>query len=614
MSESDYYNLRKAVSDDLAAHPERNAQLDQEHAALEKERKGVLAIIDRKPRTEIVEIKEMGGGLETRQAQTILGALEQAGLTQLKKGAPIEEVEQALRKLAASANGVDPLRRAVLRNAVIESLEKIQISAPARLVDAILKEPRSEGGNGQGQEILFADPEPWADPVDGNQLAREIGALFERFVILPKGGATALSLWALHTHAFEATRTAPILALLSPERRCGKTVTLGILSELVGRPLPASNISPAAVYRTVEKFQPTLLIDEADSFLAGNEEMRGILNSGHPRATAFVIRTVGNEFEPRRFSTWSAKSIAQIGKLPATLDDRSIVLPMKRKTPGERVERFRPEKVSAALEVIRRKAVRWAADSLETLRESDPTIPEVLNDRAQDNWRPLLAIADTAGGSWPQIARQAALLLSGPGVAEENSGGVQLLWDLRDFFQKTKQDFLSSEDVVEKLLEMEERRWGEWKKGKPITKIQVAAILRKFRVRPKQCRLGSDPVRGYELTDLQDPFARYLASDSVQSVQINEINGLGDVSGSVQTPPCTDPEVHPNPLITKACTGRTDLNPPLGTNLRIKPPRMVQTPSPWSLKVRRGMPRTKTKKPEQATWRTWIYDRPTSAR
>lgn len=395
---------------------------------------------------------------------------------------------------------------------------------------AALKETHSEGGNGQGQALLFADPEPWPDPVDGDQLLREIGAFFKRFVVLPKGGLTALSLWVIHTHAFEAAGTAPILALPSPERRCGKTITLGILNELVRRPLPASNISPAAIYRTVEKFQPTLLLDEADSFLESREELRGILNSGHSRSTAFVIRTVGDEHDPRVFSTWGAKAISQIGQLPATLEDRSIVLQMKRKTPGERVERLRPEKVSAEVKVIRRKAARWVADHLEALREADPQILDVLNDRAQDNWRSLLAIADAAGGSWPQIARQATLLLSGPGVAEETSTGVQLLADLRALFKAEGSDFLASEDIVHRLHVLEERPWGEWKKGMPISKVQVAALLKKFGVRPKQLWLDDKPVRGYELADFHDPFSRYLPCESGDPLEANIDRGLSEVS------------------------------------------------------------------------------------
>jgi hypothetical protein len=107
----------------------------------------------------------------------------------------------------------------------------------------------------------------------------------------------------------------PLLALTSPEKRCGKTTTLSLLTRLVPRPLLSSNISPAALFRIVEKYCPTLLIDEADSFLRDKEELRGILNSGHTRDAAYVVRTVGDDKEPCRFSTWAPKAVALIGRL-----------------------------------------------------------------------------------------------------------------------------------------------------------------------------------------------------------------------------------------------------------------------------------------------------------
>ena len=76
----------------------------------------------------------------------------------------------------------------------------------------------------------------------------------------------------------------------SPEKRCGKTTLLSVLSELVSRPVVAANISSPAFFRVIEEARPTWLIDEADTWLQGNEMLRGILNSGYTRKTAFVVR------------------------------------------------------------------------------------------------------------------------------------------------------------------------------------------------------------------------------------------------------------------------------------------------------------------------------------
>src|SRR5437588_10694681 len=100
--------------------------------------------------------------------------------------------------------------------------------------------------------------------------------------------------------------------------------------------------------------------------------------------------------------------IALIGRLPATLEDRAIVLLMRRRAPGETVDRIRRTELRRQLDPLRRRAVRWVADHRAPLRVADPAMPEELDDRQADNWRPLLAIADAPGSAWAALARRAA--------------------------------------------------------------------------------------------------------------------------------------------------------------------------------------------------------------
>ena len=307
----------------------------------------------------------------------------------------------------------------------------------------------------------------------------------------------------------EAAQISPILVITSPEKRFAKTLNLEILEHTVSKPLPAANVTTAAIFRTVEKYRPTLLIDEADSFLRYNDELRGVLNSGHRRSSAIVVRTVGEKHEPRTFSTWCPKAIALIGSLSGTLEDRAIIIHQRRKAPGEHVERWRRDRISADMETLRRKAARWVDDHLCELRDADPEMPPELNDRAADNWRPLLAIADAAGGEWPQQARMAARVLSGGANEEENSARIQLLADIRDLFDSREVDRIPSSEIVEALVEMEERPWPEWKKGKPLTPRQLASILSNFGVKPKVLWVSEKSVRGYQRSDLEETFSRY---------------------------------------------------------------------------------------------------------
>ena len=224
---------------------------------------------------------------------------------------------------------------------------------------------------GQGHAMMFPETEPWPEPVDGGELLTQIAATFNRYVALPEHADTALALWTAHTYAYDNGVVTPILVLSSPTKRCGKTIVMILLGGMVSRPVPASNISPASLFRVIEKWHPTMLIDEADTFLRQNEELRGIINSGHTRGMAYVIRTVGEDHEPRKFSTWAPKAIALIGKLPDTLHDRSVLIRMRRKTPDDVVERLK----APDHEEVRRKCKRWVEDHTNELREADPDIP-----------------------------------------------------------------------------------------------------------------------------------------------------------------------------------------------------------------------------------------------
>ena len=260
--------------------------------------------------------------------------------------------------------------------------------------------------------------EPWEEPVNGAGLLDDLRTTFERYLILPEHGSITMALWVMHAHAIDAAYVSPFLMFSSPEMRCGKSTAMALLSRTAPRTAMASNITSAAVFRYIEAFRPTLLVDEADSFAIANEELRGILNSGHTRDTASVVRLTGDDHEPKDFSTWAPKAIASIGKLANTLRDRSIILPMQRKKAGEQVAKLRAREDSGEFLILRRKAKRWVADNIKTLTAAQSEIPDSLNDRAADNWEPLLAIADLAGGDWPEAARRAARALSGADAVE----------------------------------------------------------------------------------------------------------------------------------------------------------------------------------------------------
>jgi putative DNA primase/helicase len=303
-------------------------------------------------------------------------------------------------------------------------------------------------------------------------------------LVLPNGTAELIALWVLHAHAHDCFGISPVLAITSPTPECGKTTCLTLLGALVPRACPASDITAASPFRAVEKWQPTLLIDEADTFLKYKDELLGVLNSGHQRSNAYVIRTTGDDHEPRQFRTWAPKAVALIGKLPPTLASRAIHIELRRKTASESVERLRPDRLDH-LEPLLRQAARWVAHNAVSLRGADPVMLEALSGRTADNWRPLIAIADLAGSEWPARARRIAQEL---GARSEQTTGIMLLEDIQCIFIEHGSDRLTSAEMARELSEMEDRPWPEWHQGRPITAPQVAKLLEPFGIRPGSIR------------------------------------------------------------------------------------------------------------------------------
>jgi putative DNA primase/helicase len=327
------------------------------------------------------------------------------GQAQGEAGLDLEIARLArLAKLEYERERKDAAKKLDIRAAILDKLV-----ASAR--------PPDESKVGQGRKLELPEPQLWPTLVNGAALIGELTAAIRKYVVLSEQDALAVALWVLHTYCFETFACTPRLAITAPEKQCGKTTLLDVIGRLVPRPLSTANISVAATFRTIETARPILLIDEADTFLGENEELRGILNSGH-RSGGQVIRTVGDDFEAHAFSTHCPVAIAQIGKLPDTLADRSVHISMNRRAPGEAVSRFRhgrtPELIEAA-----RKAARWTADNAEAIRKCDPAIPDAIFNRDADNWAPLLAIAEVIGAGIAEQARQAALAASG--VEEELS-------------------------------------------------------------------------------------------------------------------------------------------------------------------------------------------------
>lgn len=366
----------------------------------------------------------------------------------------------------------------------------------------------------------FIEINPWPQPINPSELLTEISKTIKRFIICPNDTIIAATLWIAMTWFIDSIEVAPLAVITAPEKRCGKSQLLFLLGRLVYRPLVASNITTAALFRSIDAWKPTLLIDEADAFMRENEELRGIINCGHTRDSAYIIRVIGEEHTPTKFCVWGAKALAGIGHLPDTIMDRSISLELRRKLAHEKTERLRYAE-SHLFSTLTAKLARFAKDYSTRIRKSKPFLPEELNDRAQDNWEPLLAIADIAGNEWPKLARQAALQLSNE-EQHSQSTSIELLTDIQEIFESKCTDRIPSSELIRSLCDDEEKPWASYNRGLPIKPRQVANRLREFGIISNTIRIGALTAKGYFKTQFSDAFARYLNTSSKTNVTTSQ--------------------------------------------------------------------------------------------
>jgi len=436
-------------------------------------------------------------GLEPIVA-TILKMERLAGKT---VASPLDDAIQRLSRL--SPLDYDKVRKA----------EAKALGVRSATLDEVVKAAQKNSDN---NSLPFVEVEPWAEKVDPAQLLTDIARTVRRFIICTEEIANAVALWVAMTWFIDVVQVAPLAVITAPEKRCGKTLLLNLLGQLSARSITASSISPAALFRTIEKWGPTLLIDEADAFLKDNDELRGLLNSGHTRDSAYVIRTVGDSFTPTKFSTWGAKAVAGIGSVADTLQDRAIILELRRKMPHEVVERIRYAKPNL-LGDLGSKLARFAEDYSDQVRQARPPLPHSLNDRAQDNWEPLLAVAMTAGGDWLQIGTTAALKLSG-GESASQTIGTELLADIQAIFEGRKVDRISTVELISALCADDEKAWLTYNKGVPIKPRQLASKLKAYSIQSKTIRICDGTAKGYEKDQFTEAFSRYVPSPPILSV------------------------------------------------------------------------------------------------
>jgi hypothetical protein len=352
-----------------------------------------------------------------------------------------------------------------------------------------------------------------AKDAGGAALVRDLEAFLVRFVILPPHTALPLALWTLLTHTFDSFDACPYLAITSPAPRCGKTRLLECLELLVSSPRRASNISEAALFRTIEKFHPTLMLDEAET-LSGKSEraeyLRQILNAGNRRG-ALVTRCTGQgaNIDAIDFSVFCPKVLAGIGTFPQTIADRAIVIAMQRRKDSERVERFLHRMAKPEGEVLCKRAENFMEARREEISAAYvATNLEFISDRDAEAWAPLFAILSVADASRAGELQSCAEILTHTKAAnaEDDSLSLRLLADVRNAWPLHEPKIFTA-DLVQRLKAIED---GPWASDERFDGRRLSRLLKPFGVLSTGVRVGSSARRGYSRDQADAAFSRYL--------------------------------------------------------------------------------------------------------
>lgn len=386
----------------------------------------------------------------------------------------------------------------------------------SKLHDRLQARKSIEDNNELDRQILSID-----NP-DGQSVMADLFDYLGRFVCYPSDHArVAHALWCVHAHLMDHWDTTPRIAFLSAEPASGKTRALEITENVVPNAVLAVNMSPAYLFRKVGSQEgATILYDEIDTVFGPkakeNEEIRGLLNAGYRRgAVTGRCVMVGKTAQVEEIAAYGAAALAGLGWLPDTILSRSIIIRMKRRKPGQKVEAYRRRLHSGRGVSIRDRLALWA----QGVQIEWPDLPAGIEDRDADCWEPIIAVADAIGGEWPKLARDAAVTLVTLAKDVEPSLGIKLLEDIRGIF--TGRDVLTSADLVAELVKLEESPWGDIY-GKPLDQRGLAKRLRQYDIKPELIRQKSSVFRGYRKSGFLDAWASYLptshAAEPLQSL------------------------------------------------------------------------------------------------
>jgi putative DNA primase/helicase len=512
--------LRSAVHTELNERAKRTAAeslaKDLERKQREQQRLAEQREIDRIGKEEKKEEKRRRDAEKKAELKDILKAERDKHKADLKAEREKREAnKEAERKAKEKKKGFDNLRK-LPADRYDGELIKLAKRLGVDDLETLRQEFKDFVGVAEGVATSDEDVEPWPDPVDPVALLQAIDDKTAKHVVMQPHQRTAVALWVTMSWVHNEIATfSPILVTTSPDEGSGKTTLFGTVARLVPKPSLHVESTGPNVYRFVDARKPTLILDEADDLFVRKSDLKHVINASWARGTKIPRQVkIDGVWITVEFDPFCPKAIGLLGRnLPRTLKSRAIEIRMQPPRADETVEAFKHVD-DFEFATLRRQLARFARDHTAALKTAQPTSPAGVSNRVAMNWEIMLAIAELAGGSWPQRARETAVRLTRTG--RQPSDGVKLLAAMQNLFKQQHKKVITSETVVEKLCQDPTDIWASYNHGGRITQRQIAALLDPYGIHPDTTHptgRSNFSRKGYRLEQFIDAWARYLPAD-----------------------------------------------------------------------------------------------------
>jgi len=392
-------------------------------------------------------------------------------------------------------------------------------------LDESVKEMRTELKNDNivDTDSFFEEIQPYDGVVDTSSLLGEIRDVINDYLFLPPFADVVLTFWIAHAHVYQCFKISPRLVITSTDPESGKSMVLDVLEQLLPKPLLIHNVTASAFCRSVKEYRPTLLLDEYDTYMKNNEDIRGVINAGQ-KFNGKHLKCEGDDHKPTFFPCYCPVALAGIGKLHATVMSRSHIIKMKPAKPFELKKDFDYDDLDRE-KLLRSKLVRWALDNQDALKKSKPKLHESLKNRKKDSWKPFYAIAKLAGDKWVDLANYT---VEATHKGRSLSFKEKLLADIRYIFELSNLEEISSEDLAKKLNNLEFRRYDELNDGNGATQNWIGSMLSGYEIKTTRLNVYVDgeriQKRGYKREMFEDTWDRHLGCDVEYENQIDSPN------------------------------------------------------------------------------------------